>query len=280
MLILHLSAEKSIAAEKPVIRFGLNLRYNAMILYKQYQPLMDYLTENTPYRFELKISRNYNEAVKDLREGKTQISSLGDGAFVEAVLLHGAVPIVKPLNNEGKPFYRCAIIVPRTSAIKSMQDLRGKSFAFGSHHSTTGNLIPRYMLAGQGISLNALGSVATLKNHDAVTKAILKGEYDAGAVKDVFSRKFGEQGLRVLAYSEPIPAVPLVVRRGASREFVKAVTDALLRLNPANHAHANLMKNWDEELKYGFELAHASEYRDIFRMFRAVPYRCGMRCHQ
>jgi len=280
LLSLHSSGKNGFAADKPVVHFGINLRYNPVILYKRYQPLMDYLTQNTPYRFELKISRDYQEAVKFLKEGRTRISSLGDGAFIEAILLHGAVPIVKPLNKDGKPFYRCAIIVPRNSALNSLQNLRGKSIALGSYHSTTGNLIPRYLLAVNGINLQGIGSVASLKNHDAVTKAILKGQYDAGAVKDVFAEKYGEYGLRVLAYSNPIPSVPLVVRSDAPREFVKAVTEALLKLDPRNPDHQKLMENWDEEYKYGFVSADISGYREIFRMFRSIPNGCGMRCHR
>jgi phosphonate transport system substrate-binding protein len=241
---------------------------------------MDYLTENTPYKFELKISRSYEEAVKDLREGKTQISSLGDGAFAEAALLNVAVPIVKPLNREGKPFYRCAIIVPRNSSLRSVRDLRGRRMALGSRHSTTGNLIPRHMLSADGIAFHSLGSVTNLKNHDAVTKAILKGQYDAGAVKDVFAEKFKEHGLRVLAYSDPVPSVPLTVGRKVSRNFVETVTAALLKLDPNNPQHRKLMENWDEELKYGFVPANASDYQSIFWMFKSIPYGCGTRCHK
>jgi phosphonate transport system substrate-binding protein len=36
------------AAEKPVIRFGVIPRYNPLVMYKRYQPIMDYLTAETP----------------------------------------------------------------------------------------------------------------------------------------------------------------------------------------------------------------------------------------
>jgi len=270
---------EAVPAEKPTIYFGINLRYNPMILYKRYQPLMDYLTSQTPYRFELKISRDYREAVKNLKEGKTQISSLGDGAFVEAVLLHGAIPIVKPLSSEGKPYYRCAIIVPYASELRGLADLQGKRVAFGSHHSTTGNLIPRAMLAAEGITSRDVRS-ASLKNHDAVTKAVLKGQFDAGAVKEMFAKKYGGHGLRILAYSDPIATVPLVVRRGTPDEVIKAVTGALLRLNPRDPAHRKLTEQWDDEFRYGFVPATAADYQDELSLFRKKPYGCGTGCHQ
>lgn len=280
LLLLYVTVMPAFSADKPVVQFGVNLRYNPRTLYNRYQPLMDYLTQNTPYRFELKVSRNYQEALKDLKEGRTQISSLGDGAFVEAILLYGAIPFVKPLNRDGKPFYRCAIIVPRNSAINSAGELKGKRFAFGSYHSITGNLVPRHLLQRAGTGFRDLGSDTTLRNHDAVTKAILKGQYDAGAVKDMFAVKFQKYGLRVLAYSPPIPSVPLVAGRNAPKGLTEAVTAALLKLDPRNPAHEKMMADWDDEFKHGFATAAVSDYREILRMFKSIPYGCGTRCHQ
>lgn len=266
--------------EKQLVRFGINLRFSPVRLYERYQPLMDYLTQNTPYRFELKISRNYQEAVRDLKQGRTQIASLGDGAYVEAIMLHGAMPVVKPLNRDGKPFYRSVIVVSRDSRIASLTDLRGRSVAFGSHHSVSGNLVPRDLLALAGLGQRDLGFSISLKNHNSVAKAVLKGIFEAGAVKEVFAERFEREGLRVLAASGPIPSVPLVARGDASKEMVRAVSSALLKLDPRNPADRKIMAAWDREFQYGFVPAHPADYKDIFRLFRAVPNGCATGCHQ
>lgn len=279
-LLLHLGAEPCLAAGKPVVFFGINLRYSPRTMYLRYQPLMDYLTENTPYRFELKISRDYRDALEDFREGRAVISSLGDGAFIDAMLRYGAVPIVKPLNKEGKPVGRAAIVVPRDSSVASLGDLAGKRFAFGFSHSLTGNLLPRHMLLQAGVAAADLECQVSMKNHDAVTKAVLKGMYDAGSVKEVFATKYEQYGLRVLAYSSPIPSVPLVVRPDTSAHLRNAVTSALLKLDARNPAHRRIMSQWDDEFRYGFAPASAQDYRELVWMFRSVPYGCGLRCHR
>jgi phosphonate transport system substrate-binding protein len=273
-------AGSTIAADKPLIRFGVIPRYNPVVMYKRYQPIMDYLTQNTPYRFELKISRDYPEAVRFLKEGITPISSLGDVTFTEASTLYGAIPILKPLNQEGSPFYRSAVIVSKSSPLKSLLELKGKNMVFGSPHSTSGNLIPRYMLWNNGIRLQELASITNLKHHDAVAKAILKGQYDAGAVKDVIANKYMSHGLRVLAYSNFLPSVPFVVRKEAPPEFIKAVKQALLKLDRNNPEHKKIMANWDDEFKYGFADANSDDYRMIFSMIRDIPAGCGYGCHK
>lgn len=266
-------------AEKPVVRFGVIPRYNPMVMYRSYQPLMDYLTENTPYRFELKLARDYPETVSFLRQGITQIASLGDVTFTEAREGFGAIPILKPLNAKGEPFYRSIIIVREDSPIRTLQDLRGKTFAFGDPHSTSGNLIPRYFLFQNGITLFDLKEFSTLGSHDAVAKAVLKGKVDAGAVKDVIAYRYQAHGLRFLAESGPIPAVPIVVRKDIPSELAAAVKKALLAIDPTNPRQRERMKEWDPEFRHGFAEATEADYQPIFQLMDGVRGGCGIRCH-
>lgn len=240
---------------------------------------MDYLTENTPYRFELKLSRNYQEGLQNLANGTAQIGILGDVAFVEAWLRFGVRPILRPLNRDGKPVIRSAIIVPDHSPLTSIRELQGKRIAFDSIHSTTGNLYPRYMLNLNGVRHTDPDKFASLNNQDAVAKAVLRGEFDAGAVNEQVAHKYKEYGVRIIAYSEPISTGPIAVRKDASKELVKAVTQALLKLDPAKPSDAKIMRNWDESIQHGFTKAHVSDYRQTYLMFKSIPAGCGKGCH-
>jgi phosphonate transport system substrate-binding protein len=270
-------AEKT--ADKPVILFGVIPRYNPVIMYRSYQPLMDYLTEHTPYRFELKLSRDYTEAVELLRQGVTPIASLGDLTFAEACTQFGARPIVKPLNSRGHADYHSIIIVREDSTINTLRDLKGKTFAFGNLHSTSGNLIPRDFLFQNGITLFDLKSYTNLDSHDAVAKAVLKGKVEAGAVKDVIAYRYREHGLRLLAVSGPIPSVPVVVRKDAPAELVRAVESALLAIDPTDPRMRERMRDWDPEFRHGFVRATQEDYRPIFQLLESIPGGCGSRCH-
>ncbi len=267
------------AAEKPVVHFGVIPRYNPVIMYQSYQPLMDYLTEHTPYRFELKLSRNYTEAVTFLRQDITPVASLGDVTFAEAHRNFGAVPIIKPLSEQGEPFYRSIVVVREDSPIQSLDDLKGKTFAFGDPHSTSGNLIPRHFLFRNGITLFDFAHYQNLDSHDAVAKAVLKGKFNAGAVKDVVARRYREHGLRFLAYSAPLPAVPIVVREDAPPELIEAISQALLAIDPHDPLQRAQMKEWDPEFRNGFVSASEEDYAPIFQIMDGVKEGCGKRCH-
>jgi phosphonate transport system substrate-binding protein len=135
------------------------------------------------------------------------------------------------------------------------------------------------VLRRAGLKPSDFHEIQNLKTHDAVAKSVLQRKVNAGAVKDVVAERFARNGLRVLAYSEPIPSVPLVVHRTLSGDVVGAVVKALLRLNYRNPADRELMSQWDDEFRHGFAEVRSDDYEDVSRMFKAIPYGCGTGCH-
>ena len=280
-LFIILTATSCLGAashDKPVVHFGINLRYDPIVMYKRYQPMMDYLTERTPYRFELKISRSYKETLENLVQGKTAVASLGDGAVAEAIISHGAVPILKPLNPEGKPFYRSCIVVSTASKIRKSADLKGKKIALGYRHSLTGNLIARRLLQSRGLDSGT--TIVNLGKHSAVAKAVLKGEVDAGVLKDVVGRIYLKRGLQVIDCSDEFPSTPIVAGPATPTGVVAEVTRALVALDRRKPKDLETLTLWDEEYRYGFAAVSKGDYDVTLRLFRAIPYGCGTGCHR
>lgn len=271
--------ETPATAYKPVVYFGVIPRYNPIIMYRSYQPMMNYLTANTPYRFELKLSRNYHQAVEYVLDGTTPVASLGDVTFAEVHEKIGAIPILKPLNSDGAPYYHSIIIVREDSPVQTVDDLKGTHFAFGDYHSTSGKLIPYYHLQRQGIELTDFTSYEHMESHDAVAKAVLKGTADAGAVKDVVAIRYREHGLRFLSISDPIPAVPIVVRNDVPEQLVAALKMALLAIDPSDPRFSQELIKWDPEFAHGFTTAETEDYQLIFDLTRDNMIGCGLGCH-
>ena len=269
----------ALGAEKATIRFGVIPRYNPHVTYEYYQPLMDYLSRNTPYRFELRLGRTYLETIEDLRKGTTDVAYLGGATYAIARHRFGARALVKPRNAEGGTTYRCFIIVRKDSPIRTIQDLRGKSVAFGARRATTGSLIPSYMLFGSGVTPNHLKVVRNLHNHEEVAKAVLKGLYDAGAVKDVVAWKYEAQGLRVIAESEDLPNAPIAAGRTLSRDAEEAMVKALLSIDGSSPEEKADLARWGPELQHGFVRARGEEYDFLYRKIDSIPTGCGIRCH-
>ena len=266
-------------AEKMTIRFGVIPRFNPHVTYEYYQPLMDYLNRNTSYRFELRLGRTYLETIEDLRKGTTDVAYLGGATYAIARHRFGARALVKPRNAEGGTTYRCFIIVRKDSPIRTIQDLRGKSVAFGARRATTGSLIPSYMLFGAGVTPNHLKVVKNLHNHEEVAKAVLKGIYDAGAVKDVVAWKYEAQGLRIIAESGELPNAPIAAGPSLPKDAEVAMVKALLSIDGNSLEGKATLSQWGPELQHGFVPARGEEYDFLYKKIASIPTGCGIRCH-
>ncbi len=133
--------------------------------------------------------------------------------------------------------------------------------------------MPLYYLASEGICLEDLSRHANLRHHDSVAKAVLRREYDAGAVKDLVAYRH-KDSLRVLLLSEPIPTVPFVASPETSPEVITHLLKKLLSLNPQDEEDRKLMKKWDEEFRYGFTQAYDSDYDAIRGILKTPRRRC------
>ncbi|MEE9523705.1 MAG: phosphate/phosphite/phosphonate ABC transporter substrate-binding protein, partial [Thermodesulfovibrionales bacterium] len=161
--------EKDVARENGVVYFGVVPRDNPRIAYEKYQPIIDYLSETTLYKYELVLKKTYEDTVNALGHGEIDIAFLGPLAYLHAHSEYGAISILKSITEKEESFYR-SVIVTKGDSINELADLRGKNFAFASLKSTSGNLMPRYLLAEEGIHLKELNKYNNFHYHDSVVK--------------------------------------------------------------------------------------------------------------
>jgi phosphonate transport system substrate-binding protein len=246
-------------------------------MYQLYQPFVNYLNEVTPYQFEIRLSRTYEDTIDRLGSGEIIIASCGPVSYIKASEKYDVRPVVRALSKDGKPYYRGIIIVRQDSPIQNLIDLKGKSFAFGQAWSTASHILPEYYLMKANIRLKDLKHYAFLRHHDSVANAVLKGQFDAGAVKDIIAYKYEKEGLRFIFTTDPISTVPIVARADAPQEMVRSIKTALLNVDPKDPIQQKKMAQWDEEFKYGFTEARDSDYESIRRILQAVEKEHGGR---
>ncbi len=262
-----------------IVYFGVIPRDNPRIMYEKYQPLLDYLATKTPYKYELVLKKNYEDTINTLGSGETSVALLGPLTYLEAHAKYGAVSILKSKGVDGAASYRSVIIIKKDSSVGTLAELKGKSIAFASSKSTSGNLMPRYLLANARIHLSDLSDYANFDYHDSVVKAVLKGRYTAGAVRDSVAKKYMKLGLAVIAESEAIPTGPLVAGPGTPFAVIENIKKALLGLDPKETDSQGVLRRLDEDFKNGFAEATDKDYEGIRAKINAVPQTCGMGCH-
>jgi len=243
--------------KRETIYFGVISRYSPRSIVSGYEPLMDYLTNTTPYNFKLKLSRNYLETVNQLARGSIDFASLGNYTYIHAHENHGVRCIAMPINSDGNIENYDDIIVPQNSPIESLAQLAGKSFAFASKQSFS-SWMGIWMLKRAGVELTDLSRYENLSYHDLVAEKVLRGDFDAGMVKSVVAQSYTESGIRILARSPAIPSVPLVAAAHVDTSRIRIVQQSLLRLHSLISAGDISTIGWDTEVANGFMAGHDS----------------------
>ncbi len=259
--------EKSLL--KPTIYFGVVSRFSAHIIYKGYQPLMDYLTANTPFRFELKLSNTYGETVEQLVNNEVSVAFLGSFIYLKSREATGIVPILKPLNENGEPYFHSVVISKTETPIYSLLDLKNKKLALPSKQSFSG-IWPIFKLKQLQIGISELDSLHHFAHHHTVVHQVLKNIFDAGVVKDRVAKEYMSSGIRIIDYSMPIPGSPIVVSKNTKKEIADVIVTALLNIDLKKEKYRELIKNWDKEFAYGFVVANANDYDELDKFLEKV----------
>ena len=249
--------------------------YNPRLMYVKYQQLVDYLTETTGDRWELAVTMDYEETVKSLCSGKLDLAYLGPFTYLRMHEACGATPVVR-LNTKGSAIYRSLIMVRQDSSYRTLSDLEGTVFAFGSPLSTSSHLVPCLMLRDAGLMPGEGLTCQYFGHHDRAARAVVMGTADACGVRDIVGERFAKRGLRILARSDPIPNFPLVVRPGASPEFRKSLMEALMERPEHDPEIRKRMQGWDEELAAGFAPVSASDYLPVRRLVELLFGKRGL----
>lgn len=128
---------------------ALRVAIGAMISPQQtfayYHQLLDHIGRHTERPITMIQRKTYGEINRMLGAGQIDLAFICSGPYTSGQKEFGfealAVPIVR-----GAPYYRSYLIVHRDSPLQTLQDLRGKVFAFTDPESNSGKLVPTFWL--------------------------------------------------------------------------------------------------------------------------------------
>jgi len=151
-------------------------------LARKFEPLGKYLQAKLGMPVQWTPVTDYAAAVEALINGKVDLAWFGGFTFVQANSRSGGqvIPLVQRAEDQQ---FRSVFITSASSGIRSLSDLKGRTFSFGSQSSTSGHLMPRSFLLQAGIDPDRdMGRISFSGAHDATVAAVAGGKVDAGAV--------------------------------------------------------------------------------------------------
>lgn len=250
--------------ERDVLYFGFDLRSSPQEDIKQYRPFLDYLQEETGYRFKLHFNAKGDATYKDLATDHVQFAAIGAMGFLLAKSHANLTPIVRGLNNDKKAVYQSVFVTSPKSNIKKVEDIKGTKMAFGSKSSTQGHLIPRIILEKHGIQLKDLELYSYTGSHQKCAEAVISKKADVCGMQDQLAKKLVKEGLVKIVHSSAYyPSSGIVVNEFVPKNIVNKVTQALLNFEPEGKDGSNLY-HWERtEMAKGFVEADEKDYQEL-----------------
>ncbi|HYQ80793.1 MAG TPA: putative selenate ABC transporter substrate-binding protein [Anaeromyxobacteraceae bacterium] len=227
----------ALAAEKPVLRVSAIPDEAPTELSRKFKPLGEYLGKALGMEVSFVPVTDYAGTVEGLAGGHLDLVWYGGFTFVQARRRTGnAIPLVQ---REEDAAFHSKFIARAGSGIRSLADLKGKTFAFGSPSSTSGHLMPRYYLLQAGVDPDkAFSRYAFSGAHDATAKWVESGKVDAGALNESVWQKLVDEKRVDLSKVEVFYTTPAyfdynwTVRGDLDPGLVAKIKAAFLALDP------------------------------------------------
>ena len=249
---------------KPLV-LGLIPAENNEEMIQTFEPMRKYLEQKIGRHIKVFTATNYAGVIEGMKKGRVDIAWFGPLSYVLAEQEAGAEAFaVGVRKSTGKSTYRSLFVVQGDSSIHSIKDLKGKSVAFVDPASTSGGLVPTYMIkkATGMMPKDYFGKFTYAGSHDAAEMAVKNKTVDAAADNDITYPKLIRKGMitkesnRVLVYSDPLPGSPMAYRKDLSEELKRNIRDAIL------YAHYSISPTgYGSLIKY--EQAAPADYQGI-----------------
>lgn len=237
LTLLAVGCSRTQQDTRPLLRLSMIPTTDPGKIIRESQPFIAYLEKQTSARVELTVPTNYAAVVEAVASDRVDIAYFGGFTFVQASARAGVLPLVQRERDQN--FHSLFITQPK-SAIHSLQDVKGHSFAFGDVNSTSGHLMPAYFMQQQGVDHAVIDKAIYTGGHDATALAVANGKVDAGAMDEqVYARmikdgKLRESQVRIFYTTPPFFDYVWAARKGLDPAIAKSFSDAMLGLDAGN----------------------------------------------
>jgi phosphonate transport system substrate-binding protein len=229
-----------------------------------YEPFFRQIAEQVGADYELEVSSDYAGLAVSLASGKTDLAWMGPFGYVLAADKGGAEAIAT-VEYDGKPVYHSIVVAPADTKVRNFPaDAKGLRMSFAEPASTSGWLIPTYLLKQQGIDPKAYFDYSEGAAHPAQETAVATGKVDLATDFDRNRTAMIEAGTikpeqSVIVWTSPeLPNDAIAVRKGLDPALREQLTKAVLAVEHDGRENGLLPKHYT-----GFVPAEPGTYQLI-----------------
>lgn len=245
------AAEGSSADERPTLRFAVGpFLPSPTDTRAAYEPFFKAIADKVGADYELEIASDYAGLGVSLASGKTDLAWMGPFGYVLAADKGGAEAIAT-VEYDGKPVYHSIVVGPPDSPVKDFpKDAKGLRMSFAEAASTSGWLIPTYLLEQQGIDPKTYFDYSEGAAHPAQETAVATGQVDLATDFDrnrtamIEAGTIKEGDTKVVWTSPELPNDAIAVRKGLDPQLVEDLEAAVLAIEHDGAENGLLPKHY------------------------------------
>lgn len=207
---------------------------------ERWDDLLRYLSRRLGIPVEARTSTDYNGVITAMQFKHVDLAYFGPKSYVEAATHAGAEAFCLEVAQDGNLGYHSLILVKKGSGLRTMADLKGKTWAFTDPNSTSGTLVPMvYFVKELKIDpATYFSKVSYSGSHEASILAVKAGRVDAACTNDLdLARGDGKAWAKgdfdVIWTSRLIPGSPIAYRKDLPDSLKKALREAFLAYDDA-----------------------------------------------
>ncbi len=205
--------------------------------FNYYRDLLNYIGKKLGRPVELVQRETYAEVNDMLEARQLDAAFVCAGPYVTGHDKFGMELVAAPVVN-GEPVYYAYIIVPVDSAAQSLDDLRGKKFAFTDPDSNTGKIVPTYMLGLKNETPESFfGSFIFTHSHDNSIRSVADKLVDGASVDSLIYDYLAAtqpeltQKTRIIEKSPKYGIPPFVVHPDTDPKLKQQLAEILLSMH-------------------------------------------------
>lgn len=219
------------------LRLGILPRLSAMEMAAMFNPLAEYLAQETGEKVSLVIPKDFAAFQEAFRAGQMDIAFSNPVIYVLLKKEAGAEPIALSSEFKNGTRFRGIIIARKDSGIEKLRDLKGKKLIFVDKDSAAGFIFQILLLSKAGLDVKKdFIQMPFAKKHDNVTMAVFNKTADAGGIReddlDKMKDKVDISQLKIVGYTDYFPNWPVFARSKLSTTTIDKIRTALLKLPP------------------------------------------------
>lgn len=221
------------------VRIGLIPTEGGADIVKRFQPLIEHLQKTLGIEVEAVSASDYAGVITAMAHNHIDFAYFGPKSYVEASEKANAQAMVLECNEKGEPGYYGMIIAKKGAGIETMEQAKGKVFAFTDPNSTSGYLVPNILFA-RDLKVNPKDYFKEVKfsgSHGASILAVKNGSIEVAATNNIDLDRMAEKGQAsmddfvVLWKSDLIPGSPMSARKDLPESLKAAFAGALIMFN-------------------------------------------------